>query len=59
MLLLPTPSKEAGLLALGRIISRFLERYPRCPLLLRPGIREIDQLPPAVPPGQEVNHEHI
>ena len=59
VLLLPTPSKEAGLLALGRIISRFLERYPRCPLLLRPGIREIDQLPPAVPPGQEVNHEHI
>lgn len=42
ILLLPAPTAEKGQVALDRIISRFTERYPRCPLLLRPSIREID-----------------
>ena len=42
VLLLPTASLESGKLALGRITSRFLEKYPRCPLVLRTGIQEID-----------------
>lgn len=42
ILLLPVPSAEKGQVALHRIISRFTENYPRCPLLLRTSIREID-----------------
>ena len=42
ILLLPTSSSENGRLALGRITSRFLEKYPRCPLVLRTGIQEIE-----------------
>lgn len=44
LLLLPTPTAESGRLALGRIITHFVEKYPRCPLLLRPSIRAIDQV---------------
>lgn len=46
ILLLPTSSVENGRLALGRITSRFLEKYPRCPLVLRSSIQEIDALEP-------------
>lgn len=42
ILLLPAPSADKGKIALDRIISQFTERYPRCPLLLRASIREID-----------------
>ena len=42
VLLLPTSSIENGQLALGRITSRFLEKYPRCPLVLRSSIQEIE-----------------
>ena len=42
ILLLPAPSVEKGRVALDRIVSQFTERYPRCPLLLRGNIREID-----------------
>ncbi len=42
VLLLPAPSAEKGQVALDRIISRFTDKYPRCPLLLRSGIRAID-----------------
>ena len=41
VLLLPAPTAESGALALGRVISRFVERYPRCPLLLRPSVQAI------------------
>ncbi len=44
ILLLPVPSAEKGQVALDRIISRFTEKYPRCPLLLRTSIREIDAI---------------
>ena len=42
ILLLPAPSVEKGRVALDRIVGQFTERYPRCPLLLRGNIREID-----------------
>lgn len=42
ILLLPAPSVEKGRVALDRIVSQFTERYPRCPLLLRGSIREVD-----------------
>lgn len=42
ILLLPAPSVEKGRVALDRIVSQFTERYPRCPLLLRGNIREVD-----------------
>ena len=41
VLLLPAPTAESGALALGRVISRFVGRYPRCPLLLRPSVQAI------------------
>ena len=58
VLLLPTSSAENGRLALERIVSRFVERYPRCPLLLRPSIRPVDTIPE--PPYQiRRKHERI
>lgn len=45
ILLLPTASAESGRLALSRVTGRFMEKYPRCPLLLRPSIREVDPVP--------------
>ena len=44
ILLLPTSSAENGNLALGRILDRFLERYPRCPLALESAIQPMDIL---------------
>ena len=44
ILLLPVPSADKGQIALDRIISRFTEKYPRCPLLLRTSIREVDAI---------------
>lgn len=42
LLLLPAPTPDKGQLALDRILSRFTEQYPRCPLLLRTSIRAVD-----------------
>ncbi len=42
ILLLPVPSAEKGQVALNRVVGSFTEKYPRCPLLLRTSIREID-----------------
>ena len=42
LLLLPSPTPDKGQLALDRILSRFTEEYPRCPLLLRTSIRAVD-----------------
>ncbi len=42
LLLLPAPAPDKGQLALDRILSRFTEEYPRCPLLLRTSIRAVD-----------------
>ena len=44
LLLLPAPSPEKGQLALDRILANFTEKYPRCPLLLRTGIRAVDAI---------------
>ena len=42
VLLLPAVSGAACAAVLDRIIARFLDRHPRCPLVLRTGIQEID-----------------
>lgn len=42
LLLLPAPSAGRAKLALDRILSRFTERYPRCPLLLRTSVRPVE-----------------
>ena len=42
ILLLPVPTVEKGRVPLDRMISQFTERYPRCPLLLRGSIRQVD-----------------
>lgn len=44
LLLLPAPAPEKGQLALDRILSCFMEKYPRCPLLLKTSIRAIDAI---------------
>ena len=45
VLLLPAPRAESGALALRRVISCFMERYPRCPLLVRPSVQVIGAAP--------------
>ena len=42
LLLLPAPGPDKAQLALDRILSRFAELYPRCPLLLRTSTRAVD-----------------
>ena len=42
LLLLPAPTPEKGQLALDRVLSNFTEKYPRCPLLMKTSIREVD-----------------
>ena len=42
ILLLPVPTVEKGRIPLDRMIAQFTERYPRCPLLLRGSIRQVD-----------------
>ena len=42
ILLLPVPTVEKGRVPLDRMIAQFTERYPRCPLLLRGSIRQVD-----------------
>jgi len=42
LLLLPAPSPAKGRLALNRILGNFNEKYPRCPLLMKTGIRGVE-----------------
>ena len=44
ILLLPVPTVEKGRVPLDRMIAQFTERYPRCPLLLRGSIRQVDPI---------------
>lgn len=44
LLLLPAPTPEKGQLALDRILSNFTERYPRCPLLMKTSIRQVEAI---------------
>lgn len=45
ILLLPVPSAEKGQMTLDRIVSRFTEKYPRCPLILHTSVRAVDPIP--------------
>lgn len=42
LLLLPAPGPDKAQLALDRILSRFTERHPRCPLVLRASARAVE-----------------
>jgi len=44
ILLLPTDSAENGAVALRRVIGRFNELYPRCPMELLPAVQAIDMV---------------
>ncbi len=46
VLLLPAVSGEACAAVLDRIIARFLDRHPRCPLVLRRSVRALEAPPP-------------
>ena len=46
VMLLPAVSGEACAAVLDRIIARFLDRHPRCPLVLRRSVRALEAPPP-------------